>query len=66
MHQCCRPLDAAGVMDTMHESHVAQLLPRLEQGAAVLARFAAHCLDCKVCPAVVLRMLCTSDAFMAR
>jgi hypothetical protein len=44
----CRPLDAAGVMDTMHESHTGQLLPRLEAGGAVLAQFAEHCLDCKV------------------
>lgn len=44
----CRPLDAAGIMDTMHESHTGQLLPRLEAGDAVLARFAEHCLDCKV------------------
>ena len=43
-----RPLDAAGVMDTMHESHVQELLPRLAAGDAVLARFADHCLECKV------------------
>lgn len=35
-------------MDTMHESHTGQLLPRLEAGDAVLAQFAEHCLDCKV------------------
>lgn len=35
-------------MDTMHESHTGQLLPRLEAGGAVLAQFAEHCLDCKV------------------
>jgi len=35
-------------MDTMHESHDAQLLPRLAEGDAVLARFAEHCLECKV------------------
>jgi hypothetical protein len=46
--QSYRPLDAAGVMDTMHESHTGQLLPRLEAGDAVLAQFAEHCLDCKV------------------
>ena len=33
----------------MHESHTGQLLPRLEAGGAVLAQFAEHCLDCKVC-----------------
>lgn len=44
----CRPLDAAGVMESMLEAHTKQLLPRLKAGDAVLAQFAEHCLECKV------------------
>lgn len=44
----CRPLDAAGVMESMLEAHTKQLLPRLKAGDGVLAQFAEHCLECKV------------------
>lgn len=65
-----RPLDAAGVMDTMHESHIGQLLPRLEAGDAVLARFAEHCLDCKAshqqlcCSVIASDFLCYKGTFL--
>ena len=44
----CRPLDVAGVMEAIHDSHEQELLPRLKEGDAVLKRFTEHCLDCKV------------------
>ena len=42
------PLDACGVMETMNDSHVKQLLPRCAAGDEVLERFRQLCLDSKV------------------
>ena len=42
------PLDACGVMETMNDSHVKQLLPRCVAGDEVLERFRTLCLDSKV------------------
>ena len=42
------PLDACGVMETMNDSHLKQLLPRCAAGDEVLERFRQLCLDSKV------------------
>ncbi|KAK9820447.1 hypothetical protein WJX72_010464 [[Myrmecia] bisecta] len=42
-----QPLDACHVMETMHDSHVSQLLPQIQEADAQVERFAQHCLNCK-------------------
>ena len=57
------PLDACGVMETMNDSHVKQLLPRCVAGDDVLERFRTLCLDSKVrktCAHSVVPMLASS------
>ncbi len=48
------PLDACGVMETMNDSHVKQLLPRCVAGDEVLERFRTLCLDSKARTSILL------------
>ena len=36
------------MLETMHETHVGHLLPRVAACHEAVEAFAAHCLDCKV------------------
>lgn len=40
--------DTAAMLETMHETHLGHLLPRVTACHAAVEAFAAQCLDCKV------------------
>ena len=44
------PLDSCQLMETMNESHEAELLPKCEQCCMLFERFYARCVDDKVPP----------------
>ncbi len=56
------PLDHCQLMESMHDNHITQLLPRLKACDEGIAAFCQRCMDSKVCLRVSALLGCTLQA----